>query len=159
MVYTDACNTGYGRNMVEHGCQVAQGQWTPVEAGWISPRRELRAVRLVLEFLLSKHENERFHWFTDNQNVARILLVGSKTAELREEAYAIFSISIVNRTQVEPEWIPHSRNKQADYVSRLVDHDDWQLDPDIFVELDRAWGPHSVDKFARFYNTQATFQL
>ena len=70
---------------------------------------ELCAVRLVLESLLSKHANERVRWFIDNQNVARILLVGSKTAKLQEKAYTIFSISIANRTQVEPEWISRSR--------------------------------------------------
>ena len=84
---------------------------------------------------ISKRANERVRMFTDNQNVARLLLVGSKTAKLQEEEHTIFLISIANWTQVEQEWIPCSRNQQADNVSRLVDHDDWQLDPEVFAEL------------------------
>jgi len=45
---------------------------------------------MVLEALKSKLSNERVCWFTDNQNVAHILLVGSKKPDLQEEALAIF---------------------------------------------------------------------
>ena len=31
VVYTDASDTGYGGYTVEHGCHIAQGQWSPVE--------------------------------------------------------------------------------------------------------------------------------
>ena len=41
-----------------------------------------------------------------------------------------------------------------DYISWLVDHDDWKLDPMIFGELDRKWGPHTVDRFADIHNCQ-----
>ena len=154
VVYTDASDTGYGGYTVEHGCQIAQGQWAATEAVRSSTWRELRAVRLVLESLVSKLANERVHWFTDNQNVSRILLVGSRTAELQEEAFAIFSVAIANRINIEPEWIPRIKNQQADYLSRLIDHDDWKLDPNAFAALEQDWGPHSVDRFATFYNAQ-----
>ena len=31
---------------------------------------------------------------------------------------------------------------------------DWQLNPLVFSELDNAWGPHTVDRFASFHNSQ-----
>jgi len=67
VVYSDASCTGYGGYMVEHGNNVANGQWSSSEVNQSSTWRELRAVRLVLESFQSKLKNERVHWFTDNQ--------------------------------------------------------------------------------------------
>ena len=154
VVYTDASSMGYGGYMVEHGCHVAHGQWTPAEAGQSSTWRELRVVRLVLESLVTKLENQRVRWFTDNQNVARIILVGSKTAALQTEVFGIFSLCISKQIRIEPDWIPRTQNQKADYLSHLIDYDDWQIHPDIFAKLDRDWGPHTIDRFATYYNAQ-----
>lgn len=135
IAYTDASDTGYGRYMVEHSCHIAHGQWAPTRAEQSSTWRELHAMRLVLKSLVTKLANKGVHWFTDSQNVARILLVGSRTASLHKEAFAIFVISMANQIRIEPEWIPHNKNQQANYLSRLVDHDDWQVHPDIFAGL------------------------
>ena len=56
--------------------------------------------------------------------------------------------------RIEPEWIPRCDNEQADYISRLVDYDDWMLNPEIFNMLDANWGPHTVDRFANMFNHQ-----
>lgn len=61
---------------------------------------------------------------------------------------------IANQIQLEPEWVPREENVVADTISRIVDYDDWHLDPLIFNWLDHAWGPHDVDRFADNYNTQ-----
>ena len=66
--------------MVEHGSCVSYGQWTPAEAGLSSTWRELSAVWFVLSSVAEKLANCRVRWFTDNQNVVRILRVGSKKA-------------------------------------------------------------------------------
>ena len=55
---------------------------------------------------------------------------------------------------MEPEWIPRAENEIADYISRIVDYDDWSLNPIVFNELDRQWGPHTVDRFANGCNNQ-----
>jgi len=77
MVYADASCTGYAGYTVEHSCYIAHGPWTPEEATRSSTWRELRAVRMVLESLKSKLKNERVRWFSDNQNVVRILQTSS----------------------------------------------------------------------------------
>ena len=82
VVYSDASNTGYGGYMVEHGCHIAHGRWFEEEAGRSSTWREIRAVRLVLESLIPMLKNERIQWFSDNQNVVRILQAGSRKVEL-----------------------------------------------------------------------------
>ena len=109
---------------------------------------------MVLESFESKLQNERVCWFIDNQNVVRIVLNGSKNPALQQEALAIFDTSVKARIHVEPEWIPREENQIADYISRMVDHDDWMLNPLVFGELNALWGPHTVDRFADGYNSQ-----
>ena len=45
-------------------------------------------------------------------------------------------------------------NEQADFVSRLIDLDDWEIKPSIFQTINDAWGPFTVDCFACFYNSK-----
>ena len=48
--------------------------------------------------------------------------------------------------------IPREKEHQADYLSRLVDHDDWMVNPHIFQWIDSVWGPDTIDRFATHYN-------
>ena len=52
------------------------------------------------------------------------------------------------------EWIPRSRNDQADFLSRIFDSDDWGLSPLSFHHIDSVWGPHFVDRFANHVNAK-----
>ena len=45
-------------------------------------------------------------------------------------------------------------NQQADFISRIIDYDDWSLHPVLFKTLDQEWGPHTIDRFASYFNTQ-----
>ena len=130
---------------------LSQGQ---IEAHQSSTWRELTAVLRVLSAVAVKLMNFLVRWFTDNQNVARILLVGSKMALLQATALKIFSLSVQYQIRFEPQWIPRGLNERADYLSRIIDYDDWQLNPLVFSELDNAWVPHTVDRFASFQNSQ-----
>ena len=49
---------------------------------------------------------------------------------------------------------PARRNETADYFSRIIDADDWMLNPEFFGKLDELWGPHTIDRFANTDNTQ-----
>ena len=42
----------------------------------------------------------------------------------------------------------------AGYISRIMDHDNWSLDPVMFKVSDDWWGLHTVDSFATHYNAQ-----
>lgn len=154
LVYSDASDTGYGGYLVEHGTCVAHGHWAVTEAGKSSTWRELVAVARVLEPIAHRLCGERVRWFTDNQNVVRILTVGSKKPELQQEAIHVFALAMRHQIRLEPEWIPRDENQFADYLSRIVDHDDWQINPLVFQMVDNLWGPHTVDRFASQYNAQ-----
>ena len=154
VVYTDASDTGYTGYTVEHGCHIAHGQWLPHKASQSSTWKELRAVRLVSENLVTKLRNQRVRWLSDNQNVCRIITTGSRKPQLQVEALAIFSVSAANNIRIDLDWIPRAENDLADYLSRITDYDDWSLDHATFISIDLAWGPHTVDRFASHYNAQ-----
>ena len=88
VVYSDASSTG----CVEHGSYIANNcQWTEQEAQQSSTWHELRAVRQVLA---KKLYNQRVRWFTDNQNVVRIVLHGSRKLLLQVETLAVFAACV-----------------------------------------------------------------
>ena len=44
---------------------------------------------------------------------------------MQEEAKRIFEICVLHEISIKSEWVSRSRNEQADYLSRIVDFDDW----------------------------------
>ena len=107
-----------------------------------STLREILAVKLVLLSLVPKLTGSSAKWFTDNQNVPRILTCGSRKTHLRSEALDIYHICVNNGISIEMEWIPRNQNEQADYLSRFYDPDDWGLSLVSFRTIDEVWGPH-----------------
>ena len=91
-------------------------------------------------------------WFTDSQVAAKIVEVGSMKLGLHKMARRIFDICIRSGIHLQVKWIPRTSNQRADYISRLIDTDDWQITDDFFLFLDGLWGPHIVDCFANYYN-------
>ncbi len=154
VVFSDASDSGYGGYTVECGPQVACGQWSLEESSGSSTMRELSAVTRVLAAFLPLLRGQNVRWFTDNQNVEQILRVGSRKPQLQSEALKKISLAVQNQIKIDPEWIPRELNEQADYVSRIVDYDDWQLNRLVFHNLDVMWGPHTIDRFASYYNAQ-----
>ena len=90
VVFLDASGTGYARYTVQHGCHIAHSLWSEPEKVKSSTWRELTAVARVLEAVSSLLQNSRVKWFTDNQNVVRIIKVGSRVDELQKLALCIF---------------------------------------------------------------------
>ena len=80
--------------------------------------------------------------------------MGSKKPLLHDLAVKVFSLSVHNNVKLEPEWIPRDLNERADALSRIIDYDDWMLNPAVFADIEVLWGPHSVDRFASCHNCQ-----
>ena len=141
---------------MEHGPHVAHGQWSDVEAKQSSTWRELEAVSRVLSAVVGNLTNSRVKWFSDNQNVVRILQVGSRKPVLQKLALSIFRRMIQHGIRLEPVWLPREENKLADYVSRIVESDDWSVHWSVYRWLDCLWGPHECDRFADETNTHCS---
>ena len=154
VAYSDAKSSGYGGYVVEIGDSISHGHWSLDEKDMSSTWRELRAVYGVLLAFANKLRGHTVKWFTDNQNVVRIVQVGSKKEHLQEGAMCIFQACLEHGVRLEMEWIPRDQNETADYISRIVDIDDWKVNPTIFQMFDSLWGPHTVDRFASGANTQ-----
>ena len=86
------------------------------------------------------------------QGAARIVQLGSMHFDLHLLASDIFSFCYNYGINLEIDWVPRSLNDKADYLSKIVDFDDWEVVPEIFQFLNSRWGPHTVDCFATFYN-------
>ena len=103
VAYSDASNTMYGGYTVQkHGGHIAIGKWSQSEAHQCSTWWKLWAVHMVLDDLGPTLKNHRARWFTDHQNVARIVLIGSRKLVLHEKAMTILSICLHQQMQLEP---------------------------------------------------------
>ena len=93
IAYSDASDTGYGRYIVELGPKVAaQGVWSADIAQESSTMRVILAVRKVLQSFAPKLAGLCVKWHSENQNVARIIGVGSRKSGLQSEAKRIFEV-------------------------------------------------------------------
>ena len=109
-------------------------------------------MNIVLKSFIQILAGNNIKWFTDNQNVVKIIDTGSGKPELQELAKEIYSTCIQNNINLKIDWIPRSENEKADSLSRIIDYDDWSISHTLFTQLEQLWGPHTVDRFANFQN-------
>ena len=95
-IYSDASDSGYGGYSVEVGPHVAQGCWSEHESKLSSTWRELKAVYRVLCSLVPRLSGHTVKWFSDNQNMTRIVHTGSRKPHLQDGAMAISASSTIS---------------------------------------------------------------
>ncbi|VDI66658.1 Hypothetical predicted protein [Mytilus galloprovincialis] len=131
---------------------IAHGMWVESERSNSSTWKELSAVKKVLLSLINIISGKKVKWFTDNQNVVSIVSKGSTKTILQNLALDIFSACLKYNVNIDIVWIPRTLNEKADFLSRIVDHDDWGISYYIFQLIESLWGPHEVDWFASDHN-------
>ena len=77
---------------------------------------------------------------------------GSMNQHLHKLAVDIFYTTKAYNFEIEAEWIPRSLNEKADYLSKIVDCDDWTVKDSYFHVVASYWGPCSADCFASYEN-------
>ena len=92
IVFSDASDHGFGGYTVKCGNNLVSGTWGPKVLGSSSTKREILAVKYVLLSLVDRLSGLTLKWFSDNQNVPRIIQCGSAKDYLQSEALSIFSI-------------------------------------------------------------------
>ena len=105
VVYSDASDSGFGGYFVQCGLDLVSGVWSHEEMRSSSTFREILAVKFVLLSLVNQLSGLTVKWFTDNQNVPRIISSGSSKGHLQSEALSIFSICCSHGISIEMEWI------------------------------------------------------
>ena len=93
-------------------------------------------------------KDSRVKTFTDNRAAAKIVEVGSMRYDLQCFALRIFQMCLAYRISLDIQSVPRSEVAKADFISRFFDVDDWQISRPLFFQLERLWGPHTVDCFA-----------
>ena len=85
-----------------------------------------------------------------------ILCNGSRNPTLHQEAVDIFRFCQCEHIELFAQWIPRGENTTADYLSRILDMNDWAVffSAVLFVYFDKTWGPHTVDRFASHLSHQ-----
>ena len=110
--------------------------------------REIRATSLVLQSFAPQLRRKEVLRRTDNKNTEVILSVGSRKADLRNEAVDIYKLCRSFDIRLTVEWISRDFNEEADELSRIEDCNDYMIDPSWFARLDSCLGPHTIDRFA-----------
>ena len=151
---SDASPTGCGSVITLNEDCVCHKLWEPSECSMSATWRELAAIVFALESFAPILEGSLVKWFTDSQTAARIIEVGSMKLDLQRLAIKIFQFCVKHSIRLEVQWIPHTENEKADYISRLVDFDDWEITHDLLQSLEQLWGPHTVDCFANYYTAK-----
>ena len=154
VVFTDASGFAFGGFSASLDGAVVSAMWTAEDIGQSSTFRELKAIYYVLLSYADQLKCKRVRVYTDNQSAARIVSVGSSKVHLQTLALDIFQLCFSNSIVLEAQWIPRSLNGKADLLSRFIDRDDWSINPSVFRVIDAKWGPHTIDRFSAYYNSQ-----
>ena len=154
IIYSDASNVAAGAYSVELENKLFHRMWEKSEISESSTWRELKAIELALSSFKEAFESKVIKWFTDNQNCVKIVRSGSMNEKLQCIALSIFSICIEKCISIDIQWIPRTQNATADYLSKIIDHEDWGVSVEFFQFMNQLWGPHTVDRFASSLNTK-----
>ncbi|VDI45185.1 Hypothetical predicted protein [Mytilus galloprovincialis] len=154
MIYSDASNVALGAYTVESNEKIFHCMLNENEKKLSSTWRELRAIQLSLNSFEPDLKCKIVKWHTDNQNCVNIINKGSTKLHLQHLAYDIFRICTRSGITLCPTWIPRCENFKADFISKMVDIDDWQTSFQFFTFMNEIWGPYTIDRFANFHNTK-----
>ena len=79
----------------------------------------------ALESFAAVLEGSLVKGFTDSQMATKILEVRSIKLDLHRLAIKIFQFCAKHSIRLEVQWIPRTENEKADYISLLLEFDDW----------------------------------
>ena len=67
----------------------------------------------------------------------------------------IFQFTSINSIHLEIEWIPRSENSRADYLSKIVEVDDWGIASYVLNMIESKWGKIDIDYFVSEHNAKS----
>jgi hypothetical protein len=148
-ISTDAGGKSWGGVCGEHR---AQGFFTDQQRACSSTQRELWAAAATLQSFQHLMHGRSVLLQTDSWNAQQCIISGSRTEGHQQVALQIFWIMRGVGASLQVQWVPRSANSQADAITRWEDSDDLRLHPHLFAQLEAAWGPHTIDRFASHTN-------
>ncbi|CAC5399139.1 unnamed protein product [Mytilus coruscus] len=152
IIYTDASDDAGAGILLDESSETFHCMWDDFDKAQSSTFRELKAVELLLKTMGSKLENKFVKLYSDNQNVIRIVQVGSMKSPLQCLAFSIFNTYLLFNIDLSVAWVPRLQNCTADFVSKIFDFDDWGIHQRIFRYFEKLWGPFTCNLFASSNN-------
>lgn len=73
---------------------------------------------------------------------------------LQNMALKVFPFVSQRWIQLDISWLPRQQNAKADFLSKIIDCDDYSVHDELFAQLDEFWGLQTVDRFAHCYNAK-----
>ncbi|GIL50946.1 hypothetical protein Vafri_7022 [Volvox africanus] len=145
----DASRHSWGAVLNGH---TARGFWSEEELGQHINWKELRAVRYALDSFLPWVSQRVVLIHEDNTTTQAILgRYSSRSATLHAELKLLWELLQLHSITLQVEQVASADNI-VDAASRLIDRDDYSLDPGVFAMLEERYGPHDVDLFASHLN-------
>ena len=144
LVPSDASNTGWGCHCPAFPDMVTRCMWLVdgVLKDSSSTKRELSVVKLTLQSLIKPLSNRAVRWATDNQNVTRILMHGSRVHHLHQDVLNAFSLCQENRVRLNVTWVPREKNQMADTLAVAPDREQrLEAMQKKFLHSERVMGP------------------
>lgn len=153
-LFTDASEDGWGAHV---GPTSAFGRFLPEDCAphTSSTHRELLALLSALRSPVIRSHVRGSHVSFVLDSLASVYNVnkgGGPVPALCALVKLIWHECLELEVDATAEWVSRDKNEKADKLSRFVDMADYSLDPALFAVLDKRWGPHTVDRFASFYN-------
>ena len=127
-------------------------RFTNLETFSDSNQRELYSILFGLQSFRPFVKGKTVKIFSDNKNATIITQKGSTCLRLHDIALQIFEFCALNAVKLEIEWVPREGNQCADFMSRVIDYDDWGVSPNFFEFINSLFGPFTVDRFADNFN-------
>lgn len=150
VVFTDASKSGWGGLAQTDGKEmIAKGFWRPEERllhiNVLEMRAKINVALSCNDLLRGRH----IRFMGDNLVVTHVSnSLSSRSPVLMSETRALHdALDLLDATSVDY-WLSTTENAAADRLSRDSDSGDWMLNGSAFSDLDRRWGPHTVDRFA-----------
>ena len=72
--------------------------------------------------------------------------------ELQRMAMNVFSVCVQKGIIIDIQWIPRQENVKADYISNIIDYEDWGVTNEFFQFMNKMWGPYTIYRFASSHN-------
>ena len=154
-ICSDASDSGLGVVLKESSClNICHRMFDLDEKDRSSTWRELEAIRFGLDAFHAKLSSSCISWMTDNRAAMFVSSSGSKRQHLQDLALEIYELTREHNIDLEVNWVPRDDNQVADYISKIVDPDDWEITEGFLEFLEEKWGPFTIDRFASFDNSK-----
>lgn len=117
ITYSNASGQGWGGYAVQLCGKIARGCWSREESIKSSTFREVKAIRLVLEFLTNEVRGKDMLHQTDTNNPEIVLSFGSRNKELHGEAVSVYRLSRELNMHLAVEWVSRDESVVPDKLS------------------------------------------